>query len=417
MKKRISLRMLIALSVLILGSVVIVAFSILSAKYFINGMDVSMMESMKSIARFAEPEDGMPVQLGEFTVTTRWEDLPEELQTHLQRPSSVDEPFVQKIIQPSYLSPPQAAFFAMDINIAGKQRYVSAILTKKEVVMPQSGIEYFQMIFYTCMGALAILVTILVVLQRRLTGPLRDLTNWAKLLTVDKCHDVLPDFGFSDLNSMAQIIQNSVISVEDSLKRERQFLSYASHELRTPISVTKSNIALLQRFFREEHPIEKQKKVADRIERAINTMTQLTETLLWIHREEGRETERHPTNVGSLIKNICEDLQYIVASRDVSVKLDVDGDSIVLPETLCSIVITNLIRNAFQHTHHGSVDIEQKGGIVIISNFNTHKSNPKQELGFGLGLRLTEQLVARYGWGYDVDKHDNGRCVTLDLSK
>jgi len=173
--------MLVALSVLALGSVVIVAFSILSAKYFINGMDVSMMESMKSIASFTEPEDGMPVQLGEFTVATRWEDLPEELQTHLQRPSSVDEPFVHKIIQPSYLSPPQRALFAMDIIVAGKQKFVSVILTNKEVVMPQSGVEYFQMIFYTCVGALAILVTVLVIFQRRLTGPLRDLTNWAKL--------------------------------------------------------------------------------------------------------------------------------------------------------------------------------------------------------------------------------------------
>ncbi len=417
MKKRRSLQMLVALSVFILGSVFIVALSILSAKYFINGMDVSMMQSMKGIASFTEPEDGMPVQLGEFTVAARWEDLPEELQTHLQRPSSVDGAFVQKIIQPSYLSPPQRALFAMSINVAGKQKFVSVILSKKDVVMPQSGVEYFQMILYTCVGALIILVALLVILQNRLTGPLRDLANWAKTLTAKRSHDVLPDFGFSDLNSMAHIIQKSVSSVDESLERERQFLSYASHELSTPIAVIKSNIALIQRFFRENQPIEKQKIVADRIERAVNTMAQLTETLLWIHREKGRETEKHPTNVGSLITHICEDLQYIVESRDVSVKLDVDGDSIELPETLCSIVISNLIRNAFQHTHHGSVDISQKGGIVIISNINTDKITPKQDLGFGLGLLLTEQLVDRYGWGYDVEKHGNGRCVTLDLSK
>jgi signal transduction histidine kinase len=417
MKKRISLRMLVALSILTLGSFVIVAFSILSAKYFINGMDVSMIETMKSIAIFAEPEDGMPFQLGEFTVATQWEDLPEEIKTHLQRPSNVDEQFVRKILQPSYLSPPQAAFFAMDIIVADKKKFVSVILTNKKVAMPQSGVDYFLMIFYTCIGALAVLVTFLFILQRRLTEPLQDLTNWAKSLTVEKSHDVIPDFGFSDLNSMAHIIQNSVISIENSLERERQFLSYASHELRTPISVTKSNITLIQRLFREEQPLEKQKKAADRIERAVNTMAQLTETLLWIHREEGRETEKYPINLGSLIQHICEDLRYIVASRDVSVKLDFDVDSIVLPETLCSIVISNLIRNAFQHTHHGSVDILQKGGIVIISNINTHKITPKQDLGFGLGLLLTEQLVARYGWGYDVEKRSNGRCVTLDLSK
>lgn len=409
--------MLVAFSILTSGSTIIVAFSILSAKYFINGMDVSMMESMISIATFAEPEDGIPVQIGEFTIATKWEDLPSELRNELSPPSIQDNQFVRHIIQPSYLAPPTSAHFAMEVDINGKHEFVSVSLKDKNVVMPRPGVEYLLTIFYTGISALFTLVALLFILQYRLKGPLRDLTNWAESLTIEKSHEPLPDFVFSDLNSMALIIQKSVMSVEESLARERQFLSFASHELRTPISVSKSNIALIQRLFKEEKPIEQQIKVANRIERAINTMAQLTETLLWIHREKGRETEKFPINIGALIKHICEDLNYIVSTREVSVKLDVDGDSIVLPETLSSIVISNLIRNAFQHTFCGCVEIEQKGGIVIISNTNIHCNSYSQELGFGLGLQLTEQLVSRYGWGYDVEERENGRRVTLDFLK
>jgi signal transduction histidine kinase len=215
---------------------------------------------------------------------------------------------------------------------------------------------------------------------------------------------------------MAQIIHTSMNSVEQSLLRERQFLSHASHELRTPISVIKSNITLMKRLLDEGQSLEKKQSVANRIVRAANTMAQLTETLLWINREEGRETEVYPINIGALIKNVTSDLQYLISQKAVSVTLNTEDNSLSLPETLCTIVVSNLIRNAFQHTHSGSVDIRQEGSVITITNVNEPISNSKTDLGFGVGLPLTEQLVERYGWRYEVREFENGRSVTLDFS-
>lgn len=415
MRTSLSLRMLIAISMFATGSIMIVVFSILSAKYFIDGLDVSMRESMKSISKLAAPSPGKPVQLNEFTIASRWQDLPSDLRFHLTPLRSSNKKFLQKIIQPTYLRPPETAYFAMSLEENGEPRFVSVVLTSSVNVMPQSSLNYFQMIFYTCIGGIIVFVLILLLLLYRAAVPLRDLVFWAQSLNNNNIQEPVPDFGFSDLNNMAQIIHNSVSSVEDGLQRERQFLSYASHELRTPISVTKSNVALMKKLLEKENSVGKQMAIANRLERAANTMSQLTETLLWLNRDEKLITPSSLIQLGDLIRDICEELQYLADPKNIRLTLETTTEVVVLPETLCRIVLTNLIRNAFQHTQDGSVVISQRKGLVTITNINNLSMDYQGSLGFGLGLVLTEKLVSRVNWDYDTEELGNGRRVTLDL--
>ncbi len=415
MKIRLSLRMMVVLGILVTGSVMIIAFSILSAKYFIDGLDISMRESMRNFAQLATPQDGEPVELSQFTVATRWEDLPSSIQTHLSPEFSENQKFVKKVIQPSYLSPPDAGYFAMQTDVDSEIRYVSIEFKRPVEVMPKPGVNYFQTIFYTCIGALAVFALVLIFLLRRTTGPMRDLLEWAQSLTHDKLYEPVPDFRFSDLNNMANIIHTSVSSVEQSVQRERQFLAHASHELRTPITVTKSNIALLRKLLEKAQPLNKQLDVCGRIERSANTMTQLTETILWLNREEGRHLELSSVKLSNLVSQICEELHYLIEHKAINVELSLDVHPVALPEALGRIVFTNLIRNAFQHTQEGTINIEQHGSTITIINQNRDNVSSRDDLGFGLGLALTERLVERYGWAYDVEESVNGRKVTLVL--
>ena len=415
MKIRLSLRMMVVLGMLVTGSVMIIAFSVLSAKYFIDGLDISMRESMRNFAQLATPRDGEPVELSQFTVATQWEDLPQSIQTHLSPEFSDNHAFVKKVIQPSYLSPPDAGYFAMRVDVDGHIRYVSIEFKRPIEVMPKPGVNYFQTIFYTCIGALAVFALVLILLLRRTTGPMRDLLEWAQSLTHDKLSAPVPDFRFSDLNNMANIIHTSVSSVEQSVQRERQFLAHASHELRTPITVTKSNITLLRKLLEKAQPLDKQLDVCGRIERSANTMTQLTETILWLNREEGRHLELSSVKLSDLVSQICEDLHYLIEHKNIQVNLSLDAQPVLLPEALGRIVFANLIRNAFQHTQEGTIDIEQNGSTITIVNQNREHIDSQDDLGFGLGLALTERLVKRYGWTYDVEEKTNGRRVTLVL--
>ncbi|MEF1230904.1 HAMP domain-containing sensor histidine kinase, partial [Vibrio fortis] len=190
---------------------------------------------------------------------------------------------------------------------------------------------------------------------------------------------------------------SSLSSVQESLEREQRFLGYASHELRTPIAVTRTNSELLRKMITKQLPAEKQLEVLDRIERAGFTMTDLTETLLWLNRQEGKSLPSYPVSLGKSIQQIVGELGYLLQGKSVEVTTTVDQTTLELPEGLCRIVISNLIRNAFQHTENGIVEIAQAGDTLSIVNRNTEPKIGRDDLGFGLGLELTQRLIAQYG--------------------
>jgi signal transduction histidine kinase len=84
-------------------------------------------------------------------------------------------------------------------------------------------------------------------------------------------------------------------------------------------------------------------------------------------------------------------------------------------QTLCRIIISNLIRNALQHAAEGRVIIEQSGHRVNIENNCDSTAFDADDLGFGLGLELTQKLIAQYGWYYHHKDMGSGRKVTVIL--
>jgi len=70
-----------------------------------------------------------------------------------------------------------------------------------------------------------------------------------------------------------------------------------------------------------------------------------------------------------------------------------------------------------QHTQQGVVSIRQSETCLLISNKNTHKQNIEDvDLGFGLGLELTQRLVQHYGWQYSNSANATGHDVEICFS-
>jgi len=102
--------------------------------------------------------------------------------------------------------------------------------------------------------------------------------------------------------------------------------------------------------------------------------------------------------------------------KPVTVTIDTDDVTLQLPLGLVRIVLANVIRNAFQHTAAGSVKITQVGGTITIVNHNHGGTVDDNNLGFGLGLQLTERLLLQYDWPYQNEAHTGGRKVYICFS-
>ena len=263
------------------------------------------------------------------------------------------------------------------------------------------------------------------------------LGQWARDLESANLQDPLPDFRYPELNELASLVRASLSSQKDSLEREHRFLRHSSHELRTPISVMRSGIELIRSLPPEQAPAARSMlaSIIDRLDRASLNMKHLTETLLWLSRDEPIDLPTRPIALDQLVQDAVEEHRYLLRDKDVSLSVTTSPTTLEQSEVALRMVLGNLIRNAFQHTWAGDVTLRQQGNTVFIDNLQhadrqDDDSNDRHEpgsdspaapadtgddLGFGLGLELTAQLTERLGWHYHNQPVAGGRRVSLSL--
>ncbi|MGR5413099.1 sensor histidine kinase [Vibrio astriarenae] len=410
MKIRPSIRLYFLLAMLFTGIGSITVMTVSAVNYFFSGMDIAMTGLLRSQAmEIPLGENDTPRKINELTIAAKWEDLPQVIQDNIEYDALVPNQLLKNVDGIPVLSPPKFGYFAMKVEDSGNVRYVSISLKHMDDKgdLPHEEVPPFMYIVFTGIGAIVVFAAVLLFVQRKIATPVEQLRGWAKDLNKDQLTRPVPNFHYSELNSLAELIQSSLSSVQEGLEREQRFLGYASHELRTPIAVTRTNSELLRKMITKGIPSEKQLAVLDRIERAGFTMTDLTETLLWLNRQEGKSLPSKAVLIGELTKQIESELHYLLQGKSVEVNVNTDGTELMLPEGLCRIVVTNLIRNAFQHTQSGVVEIVQKGCKLSIVNHNLDAHSEPNDLGFGLGLELTERLIKQSMWEYFSGKKDN----------
>lgn len=192
------------------------------------------------------------------------------------------------------------------------------------------------------------------------------------------------------------------------------YLAAASSAI-TPCIAEPTNAELLRKMIAKGINTKKQLEVIDRIERASLTMTDLTETLLWLNRQSDKSIPIKSISIGVMSEQLLQELNNLLKGKAVQVNIENDQTKHQLSEALCQIVFTNLIRNTLQHTHEGVITIKQSKASLTIINQNLTKDDATESLGFGLGLELTERLVEHYGWQYKNEITDKGHYVEINF--
>lgn len=445
MKIRPSLRLYFFISIFLLGSAMAVGFSLLSVNYYIDGLDKGIKSVMRELSKTPNIEDGKPQHLLGFTIASRWQDTPDIIQQRFNEPPAMPDNLLKIKDQSSIFSMPENIYFVVQYKEPSSDaiRYISRVmLDKNRSTETQSDgpIKRFYWILFIGLAAIIIFAFLLIMIMQKIAKPIESLKVWAKSLDQDNIKNPLPDFTYNELNILASIVQTSLMATHKSLDREQRFLSYASHELRTPISVIRSNVDLLKRLNEKDPLTCKQQLTLQRIERAGLTMSDLTDTLLWLSRtgnQEEQEVILEPVNLYEKINHLCDELNYLLNSKDVEVTIKCENsqdNSVEIAAIACHIVLSNLIRNAYQHTQQGNVHISLSGSRVTIINSNEEsndhgventidntkdsakKNSQQAELGYGLGLQLSEKIIKHQGWFYDIKNSEDYYQVSVEFN-
>ena len=405
MKIQPSLKLFFIVVMLLFGLAMATSFSALTLNYFSRGLDRGVGLSMREAAEADGVKDGEPALILGYHIAASWQDLPEQIKAAFDNtPPTERYRLEKKVFGSGLFGPPEEIYLALKvINKSGQTRYTAKYINKADVPPKPKNhpvIPHIVWIAVFAIVSIGFFLLVVIFIIRKVTKPVEALKDWAKSLDAEKLKQPIPDFQYSELNMLAEIVNSSLNSVQETLDRELQFLSYASHELRTPISVVRANTELLRKLQEKEGVISKQSAVLARIDRAGKTMTNLTETLLWLSRDDANLPDSEQIDIVQLIEQLVAELSYLLDNKPVQLQVETEPYIVNAAEIPCRIVLANLIRNAFQHTLEGKVSIVQVKGSMSIVNSSKDRVVDTSDLGFGLGLQLTKKLADRYGWLY-----------------
>ena len=232
------------------------------------------------------------------------------------------------------------------------------------------------------------------------------------------------DMGDSDLQGLEDAINGLLSRMHEAYRQQAQFVSDASHELRTPIAVIQGYAGMLDRWGKQDEKVLDESIAA--IKSEAGYMSKLVEQLLFLARgDTGRNRmEFKEISLSELMEEVCEDCRVIDQSHDYRLEnrgeARCSGDWDMLKQ--CARILTD---NALKYTPEGGLIClrtyvnaageacmeVQDSGIGISGEDMQHmfdrfyRSDParaRQSGGTGLGLAIARWIVDRHGGHFDV---------------
>ena len=213
----------------------------------------------------------------------------------------------------------------------------------------------------------------------------------------------------------------TIAPIEESIHRLTEYNRNISHELRTPISIIRSNLQLAR--------IRNAEKYIESSMEEIKIMEQIISALLFI--SEQKSVDREAVEVAPMAHTLAASLSSLYESRRIA--YEIMGDGIVIqanPELLRSL-LKNLIENAHKYATEGTkisvrisstaIEVENLGRTLseeelthIFDPFYKGKGNVSQ--GFGLGLSIVRRIVDLHGWRVRFTSIEGVNCVRVDIA-
>jgi two-component system, OmpR family, sensor kinase len=273
---------------------------------------------------------------------------------------------------------------------------------------------------YTIVSLLSLgIITVLAAWQSgRLLRPLRTLRQTAEEITVTDLSRRIPESGHDDISALTHTFNEMLARLEGAFTGQRQFLDDAGHELKTPLTVIRGHMELLDSDDPDE--VESTRRLLlDEIDR----MSRLVGDLIMLAKTDRPDFLRHDAvNVGPFTTTVLEKCRALGERTWV---LDEQAEFLAwVDEQRVTQAMLQLAQNAVKHTEEGAeigigsrVDAEHGlrlwvrdtgHGVpdgdeeVIFERFGRSRVLEGDE-GFGLGLSIVHAIATAHGGTVHVE--------------
>ncbi len=227
---------------------------------------------------------------------------------------------------------------------------------------------------------------------------------------------------------LANALEEFSNRIRQFVERERNFTRDASHELRSPITVIKiASDVILQ----EQNLTDKQRELVERIKRSASDMEELIVALLLLARESEDQLSIEPVILNDLVEEEIERAKLIYADKPISIELKAGARLVIeASDKVLSVLIGNIIRNAFSYTDDGKIEVSIESDSISIKDSGVgmseqdvekvfkpfYRTGQKPRGGYGVGLTIVKMLTDRFHWKLEMESTLNvGTLVRISF--
>ena len=235
-------------------------------------------------------------------------------------------------------------------------------------------------------------------------------------------------------------VKKSIRPVSDAIISQRQFISDASHELKTPLTVIINNIGNLKKILSKDNfdtqSISLIQKNIYGIDEMSTRMKHLTEDLLNLGRLENwqdRKEQMQPVELSKLTDNECMYFEPLFFEDSKSFDYNIADNISILGDAkkikdLISILLENALKYSVSHT---SLTLcKQKNNVILSVENDISKELSKEDTqnifkrfyrldeshssaGYGLGLPIAKEIVAMHKGEIKVKSENKKICFNV----
>ena len=274
-------------------------------------------------------------------------------------------------------------------------------------------------------------------LQKSVLAPIRDITDMAATLSANNLSNRINIAGTkNELKDLATVINSMLDRIETSYNSQKQFVSDASHELRTPIAVIQGYASMLSRWGKSDPDVLNEGINA--IAQETESMKELVESLLFLARHDKKTLMMEMVRFDAY--DVAAEVQReaaMVTPEDTFALDPADHVQIEADRGMLKQVMRILCDNAVKYSPKGStitLGVQKTESGCTLSMSDHGPGIPKEELsriferfyrcdsarktessGHGLGLSIARIVMGHSGQLRVRSKVGAGTTFYVDL--
>ncbi|MFC4870365.1 sensor histidine kinase [Negadavirga shengliensis] len=205
-----------------------------------------------------------------------------------------------------------------------------------------------------------------------------------------------------DFKILDEAISEMIWRIQKAFNQERVFISHASHELKTPVSILQTKI---EAFFGDENLSQQEMERLMDMQQTIQKLKKTINALLLLSKVNNAQYVKSETvSLDGLLKALFEEWEAIADDRSIRLKLELDGgfDFKNSNKSLCMIMVQNALSNAIKYS--------EEGMKVTLSGAPIAKGYKVEVIDEGRGISpaLMEQVESGLVFLKDAQKESSG---------